>query len=69
LADKNLPKDARVYPMDKCKVYVLKSAAMVKVFYDHLESGRMETDSYDVWLKRIARTWELDYYSMSKKYQ
>jgi hypothetical protein len=67
-ADKDFPKDAKVYPLEKCKVYVLKNAAMVKVFYDHSVSGRTETDAYDVWLKRIARTWELDNYSMSKKY-
>jgi hypothetical protein len=69
LADKSFPKDGKVYPIEKCKVYVLKNEGEVKVFYDHVESGNMETDSYDVWLKRIARTWELDYCNPTRKYQ
>ena len=69
MADKDFPKDGKILPIDKCKLYIMKSAGKVVIFYDHTESGRIETDSYDVWLKRIARTWELDYYNPTPKYQ
>ena len=68
MTDTNLPKNAVLYPIDRCKVYVCKNAAFVEILYDHSESGRTETDSYSVWLKRIARRWELDYYYPTPKY-
>jgi hypothetical protein len=61
--DPRLPDGAELYPMDEVRIYVLKNAARVDFFYDYLDGGESRTGAYVVWLKRVARRWELDRYA------
>ena len=63
-ADPGLPQGAKLYPRGEVDLYVLKNAARVDFHYDYAdEDGRTRTGTYIVWLKRVARRWELDRYS------
>lgn len=68
-ADAKFPTNGVISPMDKCGFYVARNAACVEVYYEFVNaSGATESDSYIVWVKRIARRWELDRCFPTPKY-
>lgn len=65
----DLPKGAVLAPLSETRIQVAKNAARVQLPYEYVTaSGETATDSYVVWLRRIARRWELDRYYPAPKY-
>lgn len=62
-SDSALPAGLQWAPARQVEIYVVKNAARVDWPYTVSSSaGGTESGVYVVWLKRIARRWELDYY-------
>ena len=56
-----LPADAAPVSIDEAELHVAKNAAIVELPYYYTdESGERVRGSHRVWLKRIARRWEID---------
>lgn len=60
-ADPRFPSNGVLQPMEKAEFFVGKNAARVDLPYDFVnESSRTVTDSYTVWLKNMAHSWQVD---------
>lgn len=66
-ADAALPQDAQLAAIQDCRLMICKSAGTVVVPFESAGTLKGKA-SYTVWLKRIARTWELDYYYKTPYY-
>lgn len=67
-ADAALPLGAELASIDQAELYVAKNAARVDIPVTFTDNGRVTSDTYVVWIKRVARTWEFDYlYRLSEK--
>ena len=68
-SDPGLPEGAVLRPRKEAEFFVAKNAASIHVPFEFTnEQGEKETDTYTVWLKRIARRWEIDRYQRSPMY-
>ena len=68
-ADPRLPPSAILHSIDDVEMGIGKNAARVDLAYDFIgPAGQRVTDSYVVWLKRLARTWVVDRLEPAPKY-
>jgi hypothetical protein len=64
-----LPAGAELEGFRKTEIYRAKNAACVELSYEFSTgAGKTETDSYRVWLKRVAMSWELDRIAETPQY-
>lgn len=68
-SDPDIPGDARPLSIRHAQLHVLKNAARVDLPYEATgPDGTVQTDTYIVWLKRIARRWVADRSFRAPKY-
>lgn len=61
LASPEVPDDARLAPLEHCRLYIGKNAARIDIPAEFQDAGGTSASrTYTVWMKRVARTWVPD---------
>jgi hypothetical protein len=61
LATPEVPDDARLAPLENCRLYVGKNAARIDIPAEFQDAGGATASrTYTIWMKRVARTWVID---------